>query len=171
MASARVRLFWGWKSKSVGRPALPKNLQELIRTMAAENPNRGEEHIANELKIEAGNPGFPSHRAEISNKLPRPDAGSKSTMADFRAQSCPGHSGVRLFRGIHRPIPHPLCTGDHGARQAPDPSSQRDGASQLDCTPKMRHEVKGRPTLNGEVYGCGPENLQPRSEDRGDAGN
>jgi hypothetical protein len=41
----------------------------------------------------------------------------------------------------------------------------------LDCTPKMRHEVKGRPTLNGEVYGCGPENLQPRSEDRGDAGN
>ena len=41
----------------------------------------------------------------------------------------------------------------------------------VDCTPKMRHEVKGRPTLNGEVYGCGPENLQPRSEDRGDAGN
>jgi hypothetical protein len=24
------RLFWRWKSKSVGRPALPKNLQELI---------------------------------------------------------------------------------------------------------------------------------------------
>jgi hypothetical protein len=40
---------------------------------------------------------------------------------------------------------------------------------QLDCTPKMRQEVKGRPTLNGEVYGCGPENVQPRSEDRGDA--
>jgi putative transposase len=54
MASARVRLFWGWKSKSVGRPALPKNLQELIRTMAAENPNRGEEHIANELKLKLG---------------------------------------------------------------------------------------------------------------------
>ena len=41
----------------------------------------------------------------------------------------------------------------------------------LDWTPKMRHEVKGRPTLNGEVYGFGPENLQPRFEDRGDAGN
>src|SRR5260370_927846 len=39
----------------------------------------------------------------------------------------------------------------------------------MDCTPKMRHKVKGRPTLNGEVYGCGPENVQPRSEDRGDA--
>jgi hypothetical protein len=31
----------------------------------------------------------------------------------------------------------------------------------LDCTPKMRHEVKGPPTLNGEVYGFGPENVQP----------
>ena len=31
----------------------------------------------------------------------------------------------------------------------------------VDCTPKMRHEVKGPPTLNGEVYGCGPENVQP----------
>ena len=32
------RLFRRWKSKTVGRPALPKNLQELIRRMAAENP-------------------------------------------------------------------------------------------------------------------------------------
>ena len=48
------RLFWRWKSKPVGRPALPKNLQELIRTMAAENPTWGEEHIANELKLKLG---------------------------------------------------------------------------------------------------------------------
>ena len=31
----------------------------------------------------------------------------------------------------------------------------------MDCTPKMRHEVKGPPTLNGEVYGIGQENVQP----------
>lgn len=48
------RLFWRWKSKPVGRPALPKNLQELIRKMAAENPTWGEEHIANELKLKLG---------------------------------------------------------------------------------------------------------------------
>jgi hypothetical protein len=48
------RLFWRWKSKSAGRPALPKNLQELIRKMAAENPTWGEEHIANELKLKLG---------------------------------------------------------------------------------------------------------------------
>jgi hypothetical protein len=47
----------------------------------------------------------------------------------------------------------------------------RERAKEMDCTPKMRQRVKGRPTLNGEVYGCGPENLQPRFEDRGDAGN
>jgi hypothetical protein len=48
------RLFWRWKSKPIGRPAVPKNLQELIRKMAAENPTWGEEHIANELKLKVG---------------------------------------------------------------------------------------------------------------------
>jgi putative transposase len=35
------RLFWRWKSKPVGRPAVPQNLQELIRKMAGENPTWG----------------------------------------------------------------------------------------------------------------------------------
>ena len=48
------RLLWRWKSKPAGRPAVPKNLQELIRKMAAENPTWGEEHIANQLKLKLG---------------------------------------------------------------------------------------------------------------------
>jgi transposase InsO family protein len=48
------RLFWGWKSRPVGRPRLPKDLQELIRKIAAENPTWGEERIANELKLKLG---------------------------------------------------------------------------------------------------------------------
>ena len=48
------RLFWRWKSKPVGRPTLPNNLQELIRKMAADNPTWGQEHIANELKLKLG---------------------------------------------------------------------------------------------------------------------
>jgi transposase InsO family protein len=46
-----VRLLWRWKSKKVGRPRLPKDLQQLIRKMAAENPTWGEERVANELKL------------------------------------------------------------------------------------------------------------------------
>jgi len=48
------RLFWRWKSRPVGRPHLPKDIQRLIRRMAAENPTWGEEHIANELKLKLG---------------------------------------------------------------------------------------------------------------------
>src|SRR5713226_5353669 len=32
----------------------------------------------------------------------------------------------------------------------------------LDCTPKVRQKVKGPNTLNGERYGFGPTNIQPR---------
>ena len=38
---AGFRLFWRWKSRPVGRPPLPKNLQKLILTMAGENPTWG----------------------------------------------------------------------------------------------------------------------------------
>ena len=33
---------------------MPKNLRQLIREMAAENPTWGEERIANELKLKLG---------------------------------------------------------------------------------------------------------------------
>ena len=45
------RLFWRWKSKPTGRPRLPKNLQELIRRMLAENLSWGQERIANVLMV------------------------------------------------------------------------------------------------------------------------
>jgi transposase InsO family protein len=47
------RLFWRWRSKS-GRPALPKDMQALIRRMALENPSWGQERIANELLLKLG---------------------------------------------------------------------------------------------------------------------
>jgi len=51
---AGFRLFWRWKSRSVGRPPLPKNLRTLIVTMASESPSWGEERIANELWLKLG---------------------------------------------------------------------------------------------------------------------
>ena len=47
-------LFWRWKSRPVGRPRLPKNVQAMIRQMATENPTSGQERIANELKLKLG---------------------------------------------------------------------------------------------------------------------
>lgn len=35
------KMFWRWKSWKRGRPALPKNIQELVREMARENPTLG----------------------------------------------------------------------------------------------------------------------------------
>jgi putative transposase len=60
------RLFWRWKSKPTGRPRLPKKLRELIRRTSAENPNWGQERIANELMLELGiqvspRPEVPEH--------------------------------------------------------------------------------------------------------------
>jgi putative transposase len=44
------KLFWRLKSRP-GRPAIPLELQKLIRRMADENPSWGEERIANELLV------------------------------------------------------------------------------------------------------------------------
>jgi transposase InsO family protein len=48
------RMFWRWKSRKPGRPMLPKNLRELVREMARENPTWGEERIADELLVKLG---------------------------------------------------------------------------------------------------------------------
>jgi putative transposase len=48
------RVFWRWKSRKRGRPALPGNIRELIRRMDGENPTWGEERIANELSLKLG---------------------------------------------------------------------------------------------------------------------
>jgi hypothetical protein len=50
---AGFRLFWLWKSRA-GRPPIPRELRELIRRMAEENPVWGQERIANELLLKLG---------------------------------------------------------------------------------------------------------------------
>jgi putative transposase len=48
------KLFRRWKSRHPGRPPLPKNLRELVRWMAQENPTWGEQRIASELLLKLG---------------------------------------------------------------------------------------------------------------------
>jgi hypothetical protein len=47
------RLVWRWKSRP-GRPPIPRDVQQLILTMAQANPTWGEERIANELRLKLG---------------------------------------------------------------------------------------------------------------------
>jgi len=48
------RLFWKWKSRRVGRPRLPAELQQVIARMVLDNPTWGEERIADELWLKLG---------------------------------------------------------------------------------------------------------------------
>jgi putative transposase len=48
------KMFWRGKSRKPGRPALPKDLRELVLRMARENPTWGEERIADELLLKLG---------------------------------------------------------------------------------------------------------------------
>jgi len=48
------RLFWRWKSRRPGGPAISRDVQRLIATMAAANRTWGEERIANELLLKLG---------------------------------------------------------------------------------------------------------------------
>jgi putative transposase len=78
------RLFWRWKSKPTGRPRLPKDLRQLIREMAAENPTWGEERIANELKLKFGIRVSPRTVEKVPARRPGAHARSKAALADLR---------------------------------------------------------------------------------------
>jgi putative transposase len=68
---AGFRLWWRWKSRS-GRPPIPKELRELIRRMARENPAWGQERIANELLLKLGLRVSPR---TVGKYMPRPAPG------------------------------------------------------------------------------------------------
>lgn len=68
---AGFRLWWRWKSRP-GRPPIPKELRELIRRMARENPAWGQERIANELLLKLGLRVSPR---TVGKYMPRPAPG------------------------------------------------------------------------------------------------
>jgi putative transposase len=71
----RYRLFWGRKCRA-GRPRIPPDLQRLIRTMARENPSRGQERIANELLVKLGLRVSPRTIRKYLPKVPIAPAGN-----------------------------------------------------------------------------------------------
>jgi putative transposase len=73
------QLFWRWKSRAPGRPAIPPNVQRLIATMAAANRTWGEERIANELLVKLGIRLSPrTVRRYMPSRPPRPNPGTQA---------------------------------------------------------------------------------------------
>src|SRR4029434_4691092 len=48
------KLFWRWKSRPIGRPRIPKDLRQLILSVARDNPTWGQARIAAELLLKLG---------------------------------------------------------------------------------------------------------------------
>jgi hypothetical protein len=62
------RLFWRWRSRTPGRPAISPDVRRLIATMAAANRTWGEERIANELLMKLG---IACHRGQCGDTCRR----------------------------------------------------------------------------------------------------
>jgi putative transposase len=72
------RLFWRWKSRAPGRPAIPADLRRLIATIAAANRTWGEERIAAELLVKLGIRLSPrTVRRYMGSRPPRPNQGTQ----------------------------------------------------------------------------------------------
>jgi len=65
------RLFWKWKSRPTGRPAVPLETRGLIRRMASENPTWRQAQIAAELQLKIGIRLSPR---TVAKYMPKPGA-------------------------------------------------------------------------------------------------
>jgi hypothetical protein len=90
---AGFRLWWRWKSRP-GRPPIPKELRELIRRMARENPAWGQERIANELLVETRPACVTTHGRKVHAATRAKTAARRSTLVDLPSQSCAGNHRV-----------------------------------------------------------------------------
>src|SRR5262245_36226961 len=89
------RLYWRWKSRrGVGRPAVPADIRDLIRTISRDNPLWGAPRIHGELlKL-----GINIAQSTVANYMSR-RRGPVSGLAGFPAQS---HRPHRRRRSVRR---------------------------------------------------------------------
>ena len=80
---AAFRRFWRWKSKPVGRPAVSAQVRCLIRRMAAENLNWGEERIADELWLKLQIRLSPRRVRKYIEQAPRPRGSNDQRWSTF----------------------------------------------------------------------------------------
>jgi putative transposase len=68
---AGYRLFWRWRSQA-GRPRIPKEHAELIRSISRQHPELGEDQIALELETKLGVRHSPSTVRRYRWRAPKP---------------------------------------------------------------------------------------------------
>ena len=72
------RLLWRWKSKALGRPPIPVDVQRLIAAMATANVTWGEERIAAELNVKLGIQVSPRTVRRYMRRAGQPGGGRSS---------------------------------------------------------------------------------------------
>jgi putative transposase len=75
------KLYWRWKStpKTVGRPPIDKDIRDLIRRMARENPLWGAPHICSELHLL----GYEVAQATVAAYMPKTRTPPSQTWRTF----------------------------------------------------------------------------------------
>jgi hypothetical protein len=111
------KMFWRWKSRKPGRPALPRNLRELVVPMARENPTCGEEWIASELSLKLGTRVSPRTVGKYLKRNPR--GRLRAAVDDPCAQSCTGIFTCDFFVSVTSSfrVPYVFVAMEIGSRR------------------------------------------------------
>jgi hypothetical protein len=121
------RLFWTWKIHrgKPGRPRVPQQVRELIRTMSRNNPRWGAPRIHGELlKL-----GIEITEPTVAKYMVRGRKPPSTDLENVPRQSHeePGVSG--LFHGANDPVPDPVRVSGPGSRPPSHPPLWRNGTS------------------------------------------
>ncbi len=125
---AGFKLFWRWKSRP-GRPPIPKELRELLRRIARENPLWGEERIANELLVKLALRVSPRTVRKYMRRPPGQPRGDRR-WSTFLKNHAHAIVACDFFVAVTSTFKNTLRVHRHRASNPKTDSLQRDGAPQ-----------------------------------------
>ena len=94
--------YWRWKSRG-GRPALPKDLRQLIARMVRENITWGEERVADELSLKLGILVSPRTVRKYWPLQPDGTGRRRTSSQHFCGEACNAGPGT-ITKGVHTPV-------------------------------------------------------------------
>ena len=121
-----LKAFWRWKSRSRGgRPAIPKEIRDLIREMSQANWLWGAPRIHGELlKL-----GIEIAESTVAKSMGQTPQTTWPELGDFPAQPCSGDCRHGSIRRAHDRLQAALLSGVSRSRPEGTRSPRRDGTS------------------------------------------